>query len=107
MIKDIRILFNHPKLKPDTQTKLKFLYRANEEIEKKQQKEEVYNFRNAKSSEIGIIDTSNEDHRFTMELSPNVEPNKLYDVTMAHQDLSTSGEAFQVKSDDVDFSPPS
>ena len=42
-----------------------------------------------------------------MELSPNVEPNKLYDVTMAHQDLSTSGEAFQVKSDDVDFSPPS
>ena len=47
-----------------------------------------------------------------MELSPNVEPNKLYDVTMAHQDLSTNNSgteigAFQVKSDDVDFSPPS
>ena len=35
VVKDIKLLFNHPKLKPDTQSKLKFLYRANEEIEKK------------------------------------------------------------------------
>jgi hypothetical protein len=68
VIKDIKLLFNHPKLKPDTQNKLKFLYRANEEIEKKLSKDETYNFRNIKSSEIGIIDTSNEDHKFTMEV---------------------------------------
>ena len=33
VIKDIKKLINHPKLKSDTHTKLKFLYRADEEIQ--------------------------------------------------------------------------
>jgi hypothetical protein len=58
--------------------------------------------------EVGIIDTTNEDHKFTMELQPPAE-GKLYDVTMAHQDLSTSADmnlgAFQAEIQG-DFSPP-
>lgn len=34
VIKDFRKLINHPKLKPDTQQKLKYLYRADEEVKK-------------------------------------------------------------------------
>ena len=51
-----------------------------------------------------------------MELSPNVEGQKLYDVTMANQDLNghstnTSGDnmgAYHIQQDDFngDFSPP-
>lgn len=32
VIKDLKKLINHPKLKPDTQHKLKILYRADEEV---------------------------------------------------------------------------
>lgn len=33
VVKDVKKMINHPKLKPDTQNKLKFLYRADEEID--------------------------------------------------------------------------
>ena len=34
VVKDLKKLFNHPKLKPETQNALKRLFRAKEEIEK-------------------------------------------------------------------------
>ena len=50
MVKDIKKMINHPKLKPDTQNKLKKLYLADEEIERMKSRElgqrtydEIYN----------------------------------------------------------------
>jgi hypothetical protein len=95
-------LLNHPKLKPDTQLKLKFLYRANEEINKLQAKQQLTEHKEA-PIEVSM-DQAYENHQYskTLEISPpssfnqyeistspglNLEASKLYDVTMA-QDYS-------------------
>ena len=125
VVKDVKKMINHPKLKPDTQNKLKFLYRADEEIEQIKTREqgqrtydEVYNGRSnaagigsiggaqgpgapvsAEPSLQNGIDGNNsmivDNESAYFNESNHQNGQRLYDVTMSNQDYFSPGNQVQ------------